>query len=439
MKSSSAAIDRRRSLAAPLQRRGPRTARRRDGGVDLTASAGTIGRPARRPRKDSIESRSSDTGYLTLYFRDMSSLEVLRPLEEFTAAREFEELELSLWRRLLSVRGHVPQVLDAVEPSIGAVDELRAMRRIATDGSASRARYDKAVIRCSAKLREIDIDRLLVDAALREVARLGRQPVSGRRIAARELGAWASEVRRAAQAVRVARNDFVKANLRLVISIARRFNHGRMPLADLIQEGNLGLIKAVERYDHRRGFRFSTYASWWIRHAISRALADKGREIRLPVHMIDAHHRLTKARRELTAALGRPPGSEELAAATGFTLDKVEDMRRWMLEQAVSIDRPVSDDDGRTLAETLVDPEREGASPTSELEAEASMRAVRSLLEQLRPIEAEILRQRFGLDCEQELTLKEIGEKYDLSRERIRQLQEQALQKMRRALVRKGL
>ncbi|HMG58073.1 MAG TPA: sigma-70 family RNA polymerase sigma factor [Kofleriaceae bacterium] len=224
-----------------------------------------------------------------------------------------------------------------------------------------------------------------------------------------------------------------------MVSIARRFNHGRMALADLIQEGNLGLIKAVERYDYRRGFRFSTYASWWIRHAISRALADKGREIRLPVHMIDAQHRLTKARRQLTGQLGRAPTSEELATATQMPGDKIEKMRSWLLEQSISIDKPVGDDEGRVLGEVLEDPDREEVSPTGELEWEALTAEVRDLLRELRPIEADILRQRFGLGTEQELTLKEIGDKYNLSRERIRQLQEQALAKMRRALARRDL
>jgi RNA polymerase primary sigma factor len=224
-----------------------------------------------------------------------------------------------------------------------------------------------------------------------------------------------------------------------VVSIARRFNHGRMSLADLIQEGNLGLMKAVERYDYRRGFRFSTYASWWIRHAISRALADKGREIRLPVHMIDAQHRLAKARRELTAKLGRSPTSEELAEATEMPVEKIENMRRWVLDQSISLDRPVGDEDGRVLGEVLEDPDREELSPTEDLEMDALTQEIHSLLRQLKPIEADILRQRFGLDDDQELTLKEIGEKYNLSRERIRQLQEQALHKMRRALQRKDL
>jgi RNA polymerase primary sigma factor len=250
---------------------------------------------------------------------------------------------------------------------------------------------------------------------------------------------WLRRVQAANRAAADARNEFVKANLRLVVSIARRFNHGRMALADLIQEGNLGLMKAVERYDYRRGFRFSTYASWWIRHAISRALADKGREVRLPVHMIDAQHRLTKARRQLTGQLGRQPTTEELAAATEMPLDKVEKMRSWLLEQSVSIDKPVGDDEGRVLGEVLEDPDREEVSPTGELEWEALTSEVRDLLRELRPIEADILRQRFGLGTEQELTLKEIGDKYNLSRERIRQLQEQALAKMRRALARRDL
>jgi RNA polymerase primary sigma factor len=153
--------------------------------------------------------------------------------------------------------------------------------------------------------------------------------------------------------------------------------------------------------------------------------------------MIDAQHKLTKARRQLTGKLGRQPTTEELAAETNMPADKVEKMRSWLLEQSVSIDKPVGDDEGRVLGEVLEDPDREPASPTEELEWAALTTEVRELLRELRPIEADILRQRFGLGTEQELTLKEIGDKYNLSRERIRQLQEQALSKMRRALSRR--
>lgn len=391
-----------------------------------------------RARRDRTRTaaKTDGSGYLTMYFRDMAALHVLRPEEEFGTAKEIEALELLVWTELLAFAPMTEAVLEGLpaEATEGARAELKSLRRAA-------GRRDNLVARTAGKLRELDIDRLFVDAALTVADRAQRGYLAVPRAvrSSRGFADWIRRVDAAARAAHDARNDFVKANLRLVISIARRFNHGRMSLADLVQEGNLGLMKAVERYDYRRGFRFSTYASWWIRHAISRALADKGREIRLPVHMIDAHHRLTKARRTLTAKLGRSPTTEELAETTSMPLEKVENMRRWVVEQSVSIDRPVGDEEGRNLGEVLEDPDRSEVSPTADLEMDALTSEVRAILGELRPIEADILRQRFGLETEHELTLKEIGEKYNLSRERIRQLQEQALGKMRRALQRKDL
>jgi RNA polymerase primary sigma factor len=411
-----------------------------------------VARRAREPAKarpsdaepDNERRSRADATYLSMYFRDMAALDVLRPEEEFTSAREIEALEIMLWQVVLSHAPAVESILDAVArvPDFRTPEELRNLRRVAV-GRDPRA-FARAATRAAKRVRASDVDHLFVEAALGAIDRLalgiGERgadvPSLGKAAVVRD---WLRRVHAANHAAAEARNDFVKANLRLVVSIARRFNHGRMALADLIQEGNLGLLKAVERYDYRRGFRFSTYASWWIRHAISRALADKGREVRLPVHMIDAQHRLTKARRQLTGALGRQPTSEELATATRIPLDKIEKMRAWLLEQSVSIDKPVGDEEGRVLGEVLEDPDRDEVSPTADLEWEALTTEVRGLLSELRPIEADILKQRFGLGTEQELTLKEIGDKYQLSRERIRQLQEQALAKMRRALARRDL
>lgn len=436
----------RKDRAARVSAKAAKRAKQDDGEpeIDAEALAGDAeGTESEVTEAKAKKARPDNDTYLSMYFRDMAALDVLRPEEEFTSAREIEALEIMLWETVLAHGPAVPHVLEAVELVIETLPaEVKALRT-AADKSESKA-WTKLVAKAARKLRTDDVDHLFIDAALITVDRISvgigvRGAEVGSLGRERARAEWLRRVYAANRAAAEARNDFVRANLRLVVSIARRFNHGRMALADLIQEGNLGLLKAVERYDYRRGFRFSTYASWWIRHAISRALADKGREVRLPVHMIDAQHRLTKARRQLTGKLGRQPTSEELAEATSMPVDKIEKMRSWLLEQSISIDKPVGDDEGRVLGEILEDPDREDISPTGDLEWEALTTEVRDLLTELRPIEADILRQRFGLGTEQELTLKEIGDKYNLSRERIRQLQEQALAKMRRALARRDL
>jgi RNA polymerase primary sigma factor len=387
--------------------------------------------------------------FLGMYFRDMAALDVLRPEQEFETARQIEAMETDLWKTILGFAPGASWIADTVDRSVEhPLPEMKTFRAVA-DRSRKRAsiqarsRFEKEIARIATKLRVMDIDRIYLDSAVAEINRVGRGiqglPFEGQVPFSTGTKAFRDYVRTTglkAFRLKQAKNEFVTANLRLVVSIARRFNHGRLPLADLIQEGNIGLMKAVERYDYRRGFRFSTYASWWIRHAISRALADKGRAVRLPVHMIDAYHRIAKSQRELQSKLERPPSTEELAAATGIEADKLEKMKTFLAESPVSLDRPISDDDGRRLIDVLVDPEAGPAVPDQMSSSETQSEMLK-LLGDLRPIEADILRKRFGLENDRERTLKEIGDEYSLSRERVRQLQEQALGKMRRAMAKR--
>jgi RNA polymerase primary sigma factor len=392
--------------------------------------------------------------FLAMYFRDMAELEVLRPEQEFETARNIEDLELDLWRTLLGFAPGAAWISENVEKTIGKpYPEFKPYRALAerarrkTGGAAAKSRLDKSVAQIAIHLKELDIDRLFVDGAIAEVRRVNRAQRNGFDLDAPAIDFSTSSktfkdfvhavVHRALR-VKQAKNEFVKANLRLVVSIARRFNHGRLPLPDLIQEGNIGLMKAVERYDYRRGFRFSTYASWWIRHAISRALADKGRAVRLPVHMIDAYHRIAKSERELQSKLERPATTEEIASATGIEADKLEKMKTFLSETPVSLDRPISDEDGRRLIDVLVDP-NEAPSPPDQMMTTETQGEMLKLLGGLKPIEADILRKRFGLVNDRERTLKEIGDEYHLSRERVRQLQEQALGKMRKAMAKREI
>jgi len=415
--------------------------------VESSAEGDAEDEPAAAPGPRSEEPQS----FLAMYFRDMAELSVLKPEQEFETARHIEELELGLWQALLGYAPWAPHLVATVETSMGnTLPDLKGYRvlseRAARKGtSADKRKLAKVITTLSSQIKEMDIDRVFVDAALTELQRLSaaarmKRPIEGLRFgtATKSFQDFAAGITKKSTIVKRAKNEFVKANLRLVVSIARRFNHGRLPLPDLIQEGNIGLMKAVERYDYRRGFRFSTYASWWIRHAISRALADKGRAVRLPVHMIDAYHRIAKSERELQSKLERPATTEEIASVTGIETEKLEKMRTFLADNPVSLDRSLSEDDGRRLIDVLVDP-NEGPSPPEQMMSSETQQEMLKLLSVLKPIEADILRKRFGLINDHERTLKEIGDEYRLSRERVRQLQEQALGKMRKAMSKREI
>jgi RNA polymerase primary sigma factor len=225
-----------------------------------------------------------------------------------------------------------------------------------------------------------------------------------------------------------AQKQLVQSNLRLVVALARRYVGRGMALLDLIQEGNVGLMRAVERFDYRRGFKFSTYATWWIRQAISRAIADQGRTIRMPIHVLDSVNKLTRAQREMTQAMGRKPTIDELAFELDIDPGRVAELQR-IAQDTVSLETPVGEDEDGTLGDLVEDLESDrppDVATFSSLQDQLAM-----ALEGLNEREREVLIMRFGLADGRMRTLEEVGSHFKVTRERIRQLETKALAKLR--------
>lgn len=270
----------------------------------------------------------------------------------------------------------------------------------------------------------------------------GEESESGLRVYLREIGqvpllSAQQEVELAARIKggdREARSHMIRANLRLVVKIAHDYNNFGLPMPDLISEGNIGLIKAVERFDPAKGGKLSTYAAWWIKQSIKRALANQSKTIRLPVHLVDKIAKVRRLAVSMSEELGREPTDEELADEVGISAPKLAQLRTVSLRPA-SLDAPVSEEDGKELGETVGD--LEAPNPQEQLSESNMLEELAEVLCVLDQRERRIITSRFGLEGEAPKTLEEVGRRFGVTRERIRQLQNGALEKLRRALARR--
>ncbi|WP_305856604.1 RNA polymerase sigma factor RpoD [Balneatrix alpica] len=273
--------------------------------------------------------------------------------------------------------------------------------------SALIKQYREDLQRCQRKLRQIQEEVGLDLADIKEV---------NRRISIGEARA------------RRAKKEMVEANLRLVISIAKKYTNRGLQFLDLIQEGNIGLMKAVDKFEYRRGYKFSTYATWWIRQAITRSIADQARTIRIPVHMIETINKLNRISRQMLQEMGREPTPEELGERMDMPEDKIRKVLK-IAKEPISMETPIGDDEDSSLGDFIEDTNL--ASPMEAATSEGLREATREVLSSLTAREAKVLRMRFGIDMNTDHTLEEVGKQFDVTRERIRQIEAKALRKLR--------
>ena len=436
-----------------------------EGAEDSAESVAEAAADAAEAQQEKEPEKADDdrqAGLLSIYFRDMSASSLLTKEREVELAKRMEvgkkgldaviRKAISLWRRIVPAdvnssftRGEIPrQHLDRFVNRLAA--DARGVADIEQEIRSLKLRAGLRVQGVAAPVRRgarKSARRPVTGPRLRKIrSRVEDLRKDARRIA-RESGLTPTGLReRAALAIESretldrAREDMIRANLRLVVFIAKRYVNQGLSLMDLIQEGNLGLMKAVEKFEYRRGYKFSTYAFWWIKQAMDRAIADKSRIIRIPVHMNEKYKKVSDAVRELTKAMGREPSSKEIARKMHMPVAKIKEILE-LVKDPIFFERNTEDDEGGGLLRFVSDDKVE--SPFEQAVNRDLMEKIQEALKTLSDKEERVIRMRFGIGEKHNYTLEEVGRVMQLTRERIRQIESKALRKLQHPLKSKKL
>ncbi len=397
--------------------------------------------------KEKFEDYEKTEDLVQAYFHSMGNISILTRAEEVELAKKLEEgkgiireilQHLPLTRRVEEgfntseepldeeerIEETTMRVLNKIKMLIGEVKTLN--ERLAPYGGSLKSL--RKLIRKEESKKRIRVKRVIsMENLVREIQKAFRRIEAEAGVKIDKLVEIWDRIQKMQAFVEEAKNELIIRNLRLVVNIAKNYVGRGLPLLDLIQEGNIGLMKAVDKFKYEKGFKFSTYATWWIRQAITRALIDQTKTIRVPVHMMEFYNRVTKASRELTQVLGREPTGEEIAQKLNVPPKKVEEVFR-AIQDPIALQTPIGDED--TELEDFIG-DKNSPSPYSDTEKKETSEYIQKVLGTLTPKEERVLKMRFGIGVDRDHTLEEVGRHLSITRERVRQIEAKALRKLK--------